>query len=118
MAKPSKSHSEKVAYWQRFVNEWERSGQSQAAFCQARDLKLSTFRWWRHQLLQEAAESGQAKGSKSQELFIPVRIVDTPSSPSAPIEILLPNTRRIQIHPGFDPNTLRQVLAVLDESAC
>lgn len=39
----------KRAYWGRRIAEWERSGQSQKAFCGARGLVLSTFRWWRGQ---------------------------------------------------------------------
>jgi hypothetical protein len=118
MAQRSKSHSKKAAYWRRMAKEWKRSGQSQAAFCQARELKLTTFRWWRHQLLRADAKVTEAKRTDSRGSFIPVRIIDTPSSPSQHIEILLSDSKRIQIPPGFDPNTLRQVLAILDELAC
>lgn len=99
MTQRSKSHSKKAAYWRRVTREWKRSGQSQAAFCEAKNLKLTTFRWWRHQLLREAAEAAKAKGIDSPASFVPVRIVDTPSSSSPPIEILLSNSRRIQIPP-------------------
>ncbi len=36
----------KRAYWGQRIVEWERSGQSQKAFCAERDLVLSTFQWW------------------------------------------------------------------------
>jgi hypothetical protein len=33
--------------WGKRIAEWERSGQTQRAFCAQRDLALSTFQWWR-----------------------------------------------------------------------
>ena len=36
----------KRAYWGQRITEWERSGQSQKAFCAKRGLVLSTFQWW------------------------------------------------------------------------
>ena len=33
--------------WSKRLTEWERSGQSQRAFCAQRGLALSTFQWWR-----------------------------------------------------------------------
>src|ERR1035437_5199432 len=37
----------KRAYWGKRITEWERSEQTQRAFCAQRDLALSTFRWLR-----------------------------------------------------------------------
>jgi len=37
----------KRAYWGKRITEWERSGQTQKAFCAQRGLALSTFQWWR-----------------------------------------------------------------------
>ena len=39
----------KRVYWGKRVAEWERSGQTQKAFCIERGLVLSTFWWWRAQ---------------------------------------------------------------------
>ena len=36
----------KRAYWGQRITEWERSGQSQKAFCAKHGLVLSTFQWW------------------------------------------------------------------------
>ena len=37
----------KRAFWGKRITEWERSGQTQRAFCAQRGLALSTFQWWR-----------------------------------------------------------------------
>ncbi len=36
----------KRADWGQRIREWERSGQSQKAFCAKHGLVLSTFQWW------------------------------------------------------------------------
>ena len=45
----------KRAYWGQRITEWERSGQSQKAFCVERGLVLSTFQWWCAQRKRRAA---------------------------------------------------------------
>ena len=55
----------KRAYWGKRLTEWERSGQSQRAFCAQRGLALSTFQWWR----------GRGKGREAKKLapaFLPL----------------------------------------------
>ena len=37
----------KRAYWGKRLAEWERSGQTQRAYCAQRGLALSAFQWWR-----------------------------------------------------------------------
>ena len=118
MVQRSESKTKKAEYWRRVTGEWKRSGQSQATFCEARNLKLTTFRWWRHRLLREASDGAKAEELDTQAPFIPIRLIDLPSPSSPPIEIHLPNSKRIQVPPGFDPDTLRRVLAILDECAC
>lgn len=36
--------------WKKRIAQWERSGQSQRAFCAKMSLALSTFQWWRRKL--------------------------------------------------------------------
>lgn len=55
----------KRAYWGKRILQWERSGQTQKAFCIERGLVLSTFQWWR----------GQAKrreGARPVTPFLPI----------------------------------------------
>ncbi|WP_299948094.1 hypothetical protein [uncultured Microbulbifer sp.] len=43
MATQSKSD-----FWQQHISAWKNSNLSQAAYCQQRELKLSTFTYWRN----------------------------------------------------------------------
>lgn len=39
--------SSKADFWQKHVNDWQRSGLSQKAYCAQHDLKLASFGYWR-----------------------------------------------------------------------
>ena len=55
----------KRAYWGKRIIEWERSGQTQRAFCSQRDLALSTFQWWR-------GRGKRREAMKSATPFLPI----------------------------------------------
>jgi hypothetical protein len=40
------SAAAKRTYWGERIAEWERSGQTQKAFCAERNLVFATFKWW------------------------------------------------------------------------
>jgi len=55
----------KRAYWGKRIAEWERSGQTQRAFCSQRGLALSTFQWWR-------MRGKRREAMKSATPFLPI----------------------------------------------
>jgi hypothetical protein len=54
MAKAAYELGDSHAYWSKCIGQWERSGQSQRAFCAGQGLALSTFQWWRTRLKRAA----------------------------------------------------------------
>ena len=54
--------------------------------------------------------------------FVPVTIRPDPIPATAgsrqPLELLLGNGRRIVVAPGFDPQTLRRLIATVEERSC
>ena len=96
----------KEQHWRRLIQLWKNSGLSVRAFCARHHITQPSFYAWRRELQQRDAAA----------TFVPVQVVtdDQPAS-STPIEILLANGRSVRIMPGFDPATLRQLLAVLQE---
>ena len=47
---------------------------------------------------------------------MPVRVVpDEEPAHAGSVEVVLADGRRVRVPPGFDPATLRQLLAVLEE---
>lgn len=117
MAKRTKSKGS--SYWRAQLANWSRSDLSQVEFCRRQDLTLSTFRWWRRKLQIRQVGPLQDKSSSKavQSPFLPVHLLN-PIRSRPLIEIHLPGNRRIHVPPGFDPETLKEVLAVLEGCAC
>ncbi len=68
------------ARWAKRVEAWERSGQSQRAWCKAEGVSLSTFQWWRQRLAKEVLSEGVPS-------FMPLRL--EPEATTASIEVRL-----------------------------
>ena len=101
----------KEQFWRQALARWQRSGLSVSAFCAREELTTWTFRRWQRELGRRDRESVS---------FLPVHITSptTSTTARAGIEIVLADGQRLLVQPGFDPETLRQVLGVLEDSAC
>ena len=101
----------KEHFWRRTLGHWQRSGLSVAAFCAREGLDPCSLYWWRRELTRRDQQAVS---------FVPVQLSSEPSGGAAGprIEIAVTGGRRLLIHPGFDHETLRQVLRVLEEPAC
>ena len=71
------------------------------AFCRRAGVPQSSFFAWRRKLRDEAT-------------FAEVKLSAEPVAPVGGIELHLPGRRRILVRPGFDRQTLRDLLAVLE----
>jgi transposase len=98
----------KEQHWRHLIQQWQHSGLSVRTFCDRQHLSPPSFYAWRHRLQQRAAATAA---------LVPVRVVaDEPAPPAGPLEVILAGGRRLRVTPGFDPATLRQLLAVLEEA--
>ena len=123
MSRRGERNRDKELYWRRMVKQWQRSGLSVRAFCAQHGLAEASFYAWRRiitQLKQESApdpampERDSAEtGGDHMPRFVPVRVVDAPV-PLA-LEVVLQRGRMVRVRRGFDADTLRQLLAVLEE---
>ena len=103
-------------FWREQVRRQRSSGLSQAAFCRRNRLVPGTFAWWTRELRCR----DQKRNTRAAPRFVPVRVL--PGAPSTSklsldgaLQVELANGRRIRVDPGFDPDALRQLLAVLEE---
>jgi transposase-like protein len=95
-----------IARWRRIIDEQERSGLSVAAYCRREQVAASSLFSWKRRLKREAAAASA---------FVEVQQApDRPVDLAVAIELHLREDRRLLLRPGFDPQTLRQVLAVLE----
>lgn len=86
------------------------SGETKAAFARRHGLSEERIRRWLRQLTERDQQ-------RSQPAFTPVRLVERVPERRGGIEIAV-GTHVIRVAAGFCPETLRKVLAALEEVAC
>jgi transposase len=102
----------KEAHWRRQLRKQKASGLSVREFCQQAGLAESAFYYWRREIERRDRE-GNGVGKPA---FVAVE-VRTPTQASA-IEVTLTSGHVVRVRGGFDADTLRQLLAVLEEPSC
>jgi len=116
----------KERYWRELVRRQRDRGETVARFCAREGVSVHQFYWWKRTLKLRSRRSmpGQGRpaaradtageGSLAAKSFFPVRL---PFSTPAPIELVHPGGCVVRIPAGFDPRSLRQILASLDPAA-
>jgi hypothetical protein len=100
--------AEKCKFWQEQIKRQLHSKMSQAQFCEQHGLKLNQFIYWKYKHGKQAADSDITFVS------VPVAGFRTPSvSAQAALHLVTAAGHRIQVYPGFDPATLKQLIAAL-----
>jgi transposase len=125
MAKGQRDRA-KERHWRGHLAAWRRSGQSVRAYCAAQGLSEPSFYAWRRVLLQRDGRSGikVAPGATSPSAalagrspFVPVRLVEEATS-AASVEVVLRGGRVVRVAAGFTAQTLREVVAALEDLPC
>ena len=108
--------------WNALLNEFRRSGLTQAEFCERRGISLHSFRKHLYRVPTSKPTPANQPSPTAAAYFLPVTVLPDPIPSTAaagqPLELLLGNGRRIAVAPGFDPQTLRQLIAVVEEPPC
>lgn len=135
--KQIKSQSESVweRRWRERIAAWRESGQTQQAFCQTHGVSVSSFSHWKSRLAKReeaklaAGVEGSASGSCGEkipgamrwnEVHWPAVGVEAPQAApdSSGFEIVLPRGLSVRLGPRFEAESLRRLLAVLEERSC
>lgn len=110
--KTTRGRQKKRKFWQRHVENWKRSGLTQAEYCRRYNLSAKSFTYWKVRL----------KGSAESISFVPVKVVDVTKKEGAWNEagsssgvVLYRDGYRIEVREGFNPDVLGQVLRTLGE---
>jgi transposase-like protein len=102
----------KEQHWRRLIQLWKNSGLSVRAFCARHRITQPSFYAWRRELQQRDATTA----------FVPVQVETNDQLATgasiATIEVVLAGGQCVRVTPGFDPATLRQLLAVLEGGTC
>ena len=110
MAKESVTEQQKAKriMWKRHLEEWRKSGSTQAEYCRRHSLSTKSFTYWKRRLREKPVT------------FVPVQV-----KPEAQITgnntsglVLCKDGYRIEIKEGFNPEALGQVLRTIGGISC
>jgi len=109
----------KERFWRRMLQRWRRSRLTIRDFCCLQQLSEASFYSWRRILAARDQEATPLTPASPAPLpaFLPVQLLPATTT-SAPFEIVLGTGRLVRLGTGFDPDALRQLLAVLEEPSC
>ena len=95
--------SDSASRWRAIVRGQAQSGLSVAAYCRRVRVPASSFYAWRRKL-------------RDTGMFTEVRVTPEPDSANdhGALELHLPRGRRVIVRPGFDRQTLRDLVATLE----
>jgi hypothetical protein len=118
MSNIGRSDAKKARYWQARLGEAARSGVSIREFCRRHRLRESQFYWWQRKLRvgQEERTARRPGVNGNQASF--ALVSDEAGASDVGIELLLGDGRKLRIRQGVDEETLRSVLAALEQPRC
>ena len=90
--------------------EYEASGLSQKEFCQQRELSLKALGRY---LTRYRKQKTQGAEPHKPQRFVAVEVA-RPRCCGGELTVLLSGGLRVEVKPGFDAGTLRQLIAVLE----
>lgn len=80
-------------YWERHLERWRKSGQTQLQYCSSAELNIKTFNRWKSRLTNTKVRRAQAKPATEKEIsLVPVRL-----APLGTVEPGLDGVRDIRI---------------------
>lgn len=120
------SPSSREIYWSAVLADFRRSGLSHVQFCSARGLSLHSFRAWLYRLRTglpprrprtprtSSLPAPIATPASPAFLSVHIRPDDTSVPPSAPLELVLDGRHLLRVPAGFDADSLRRLLDVVE----
>lgn len=125
-ARTPAARARRESYWRKMVSRWKASGLSKAEFCKDEDLSYARIIWWIRELEKRKPPRARKKAPKEKSPskiplpnFVPVQVADSKpvmtGNQGVELEV---GGRIIRVAPGFHPDTLRQVVSVLENSSC
>lgn len=104
--------SQRDQHWQSVFDDFKGHGVSQRAYCIAKDIRLSTFRYYWGKLQNRTPRAEKESASSG---FVPV-LCKPPKSVQSPTPVLsftLPNNIRCELKIGSSTESLNKILSAL-----
>ena len=117
------ARAQRETHWRRLIQRWKASGIAKSEFCAREAVSVASFHWWiqnlgRRKRPRQRVQSAKTKsGRKPIPKFIPVQVAKPASTADPGVELVVAR-QIIRVAPGFHPETLRRVVAVLEGRPC
>jgi hypothetical protein len=99
---------------QELVAEFLSSGMRRSEFCQSRGLSFSTLDRHLKKLRWKRRHKPFSSASRLVSVELAARKSPKQHEPSCGLAVVLPDGRRIEVHPDFDTNTFERLVGVLE----
>jgi hypothetical protein len=99
----SKKSNHLRRFYQKHIERWRQSQLSQKEYCRQNEIIPHRFTYWKKRLADD----------KSALTFVPVPLVHNFPAPTSTIDLVIAGGFKIQVGPGFDPPTLKQLIHTL-----
>jgi transposase-like protein len=105
--------------WLELIRRWQRSQSTIREFCERHQVSEASFFSWRRVLRERGLldEPVSSKTSAEAPAFVTLSAAVVAPSDS-PIELVLNQRRLLRVRPGFDADTLLELVRLLEEPAC
>ena len=104
-----KELAEKRRFWHEQIETWKNSDLKPTVYCQRHQLKIHSFWYWKKKF-----SARQLAGVSFVRVF-PPQLLHSPEGPlTGPLRLLL-GEFKIEVQPGFDPQTLKQLVRALGQ---
>ena len=100
----------KRRFWENHIESWKAGGLSQARYCRNHQLKPHRFVYWKKKLL-----PAQASPVSLVELSMPQPVQLPQRNQSAKLKVAIGDDFKVEVLPGFDPGTLREIISTLGQ---
>lgn len=115
--------TDRAKWWHGILQECERSGLSQRAFCRQRKINAGTLAWWKRQLRRgdvvrpgstQRGADGRARrrSSAARGGFVEVRLGD--GAKAGGYEVVVSDGRVIRVPGDFDAQSLSRLIAAVE----
>jgi len=107
--------------WLDLMRRWHASQLTVREFCQCYGVSEANFYLWRRVLRERGLLSDQptpTRGARQRPAPPAFVKLTVDAQAAAAVEVVLSDRRLLRVRPGFDPDTLRQLVRLLEEPAC
>ncbi len=113
-------HRRTPEHWRGLVEGWPASGLTQAQYCERHGISIASLHRWRERLAGErrsADAPGRQRAAAAAVRLLPVQLQGEPAMAQrcTELRVVFPDGVRVDITPGVDAATLREVMALLRE---